>query len=152
MRIIDDIKPKATATRTNAQVNNPGITYNQAGVTYNDPLYAYGGVYDSDVFPSFLTTASIKPRVFAKPTLAQLNSVSITYNESGVSYNDSRYAYGGIYGEQDVFPSFTLSTSIKPRIAGYADIYTQTVNNLGIILAENGDFLTTEAGGYLLTE
>jgi hypothetical protein len=142
MRIIDDIKPKASAKRTNAQVNNPGITYNEAGVSYNDARYAYGGVYDSDVFPSFLTTASIRPSSFAKPTLAQLNSVSITYNEAGVSYDDSRYAYGGIYGQQDVFPSFVLSTSIRPRIVFAGDFQGTAilppVTNSGMLIGMLG--------------
>jgi hypothetical protein len=41
---IEDIKPIAKIEKTNAQVNDPGITFNESGVTFNDSRYTFGGV------------------------------------------------------------------------------------------------------------
>lgn len=125
MRIIDNVKPKAFAKRTGAQLNNQGITYNEAGKTYNEAGLAYGGVYgQQDSQLSITVVKTEKPISFALPTEAQLSNPGITYNEAGVSYNDSRYVYGGLYGAQNVFPLISLVYLEKPRIVNFGDIYT----------------------------
>lgn len=45
------LKPIMSVQRTNAQVSNPGITYNEAGFTYNQSGTTYGGVYGKDIIP-----------------------------------------------------------------------------------------------------
>ncbi len=63
MRFSNDIKPKAKAGRTNAQVYDQGYTYNEAGFTYNEAGVAYGGVYDHDIYPLISKSREVRPMI-----------------------------------------------------------------------------------------
>lgn len=65
MRTSNDIKPKAKAGRTNAQVYNQGVTYNEVGFTYDQANIAYGGIYDYDVYPMLTRARNVVPRIVA---------------------------------------------------------------------------------------
>ena len=75
-------------------------------------------------------------------TNAAVSDPGITFNESGVSFDDSRYSFGGVYGydvvpiptvvrnivasasmRRTVFPPVALAKDVRPTIAGYRDIY-----------------------------
>lgn len=123
-----DIKPILSGGTTQGHVSDPGITYNEAGVSYNDSRYSYGGFYGrSDFIPTFSLVHNLKPILAGGTTQALVNDQNITYNQIGVSYNDSRYTYGGLYGFTDVRPLISLAKEIKPTITGYEDVYTQFV-------------------------
>lgn len=67
----------------------------------------------------------IIPSLMVQSTDAQVFDQSITYNQIGVSYNDSRYSYGGIYkAGEDIVPLISIANTPTPSIIGYADIYT----------------------------
>jgi hypothetical protein len=66
MKVVEDIKPIAIVKKTNAQLSNPGITYNEEGVTFNDERYTFGGVGidgERDIFPFIASIKDIKPRI-----------------------------------------------------------------------------------------
>jgi hypothetical protein len=56
------------------------------------------------------------PSGIALKTQAQSSNPGITYNEANVSYDNSLYTYGGVYGYEDMFPSFSLSISQAPNL------------------------------------
>lgn len=58
----------------------------------------------------------MKPKLTVQSTSALLNDPGITYNEPGVTYNDIRYTYGGVYGQQDNFPSRASVDQDKPQM------------------------------------
>lgn len=62
--VVKTEKPISFALPTEAQLSNPGITYNEAGVTYNDSRYVYGGLYGAqNVFPLVSLVYLEKPRI-----------------------------------------------------------------------------------------
>lgn len=65
MRVIKDIKPTLRVGKTNTQIYDQGITYNEAGVSYNDARYAYGGIYGFDIYPLVNKGVDIRPRIVA---------------------------------------------------------------------------------------
>ncbi|SRR5258708_5492558 len=75
----------------------------------------------------------IIPIATASKTQAQLNDPGITYNQGGVSYNDSRYTYGGVYNQSDVEPAVFTVSNVNPSITGYSDIYTAAVVLPGLV-------------------
>lgn len=56
------------------------------------------------------------PSGLALKTQALSSNPGITYNEANVSYDSSLYTYGGAYGYEDTFPSFSLSVSLAPNL------------------------------------
>ncbi len=138
MRIARNIVPTAKATSTQGKLQDDGITYNQTGVTYNDSRYAYGGFYGlSDVQPTISLVASEIPRGIASRTQALLSDQGITYNQSGVSYNDLRYLYAGIYGFTDVTPLLSRVMNPIPMIVSAEDIYSAPLppqQNAGMLM------------------
>lgn len=58
----EDIKPSLKVFPTQNQVEDPGITYNEAGVTYNQAGLTYGGIYGGDITESLAKAIEIKPR------------------------------------------------------------------------------------------
>jgi hypothetical protein len=65
---------------------------------------------------------TIKPRGEAGRTVATLYDEGITYNETGVTFNDA-IAYGGIYNYgMDLKPIISLVRNRKPSIKSYDDI------------------------------
>lgn len=63
----------------------------------------------------------MKPKAIAQSTQALLNDEGITYNQAGVTYNDIRYTYGGVYGQQDDFPSRVVAENKKPNNLIFTD-------------------------------
>lgn len=57
------IKPTMRIQRTNAQVYDQGITYNEPGLTYNEIGYAYGGLYEYAIVPLMTVVLSPKPHI-----------------------------------------------------------------------------------------
>lgn len=133
MRIIEDIKPTVTASRTDASVNDQHITYNEVGVTYNDPLYQYGGQYgQQDVFPSIRAIIYQNLPVTSMRTAGTILDQHITYNQTGITYNEAGYFYGGYNVAEQILPLISLASNIYPRIALSGDIQITTpppVNN-----------------------
>lgn len=60
---------------------------------------------------------SIKPIMGVGRTSAQISDPLITFEESGVTFDDSRYTFGGVYGFTD---------SIKPRLVNAYDFGTSS--------------------------
>lgn len=126
------ITPKMVVAITARGLSDPGITYNEVGVTYNDSLYTYGGLYGNDITPAVNEVNSLKPkaRIEVLSTIPQVTAIKpkavavrtgvgvsdphITYNQSGVTYNDPSYTYGGLYGRETT-PVIVQANSIKPK-------------------------------------
>ncbi len=70
-----DTSPKLTGSRTQAQLEEQGYTYNQSGFGYNQPGAMYAGVYnyDQDVFP---TVSNIDTHV---PLIASFADIYTTF-------------------------------------------------------------------------
>lgn len=49
--VASGVKPIMTVGRTNAQISEQGLTYNQAGITYNNGTVKYAGIYEHDIIP-----------------------------------------------------------------------------------------------------
>jgi hypothetical protein len=61
---ITNSKPFAKATKTSAQLSDPGISYNEAGITYNQAGLTYGGLYgEQDVIMTIQRVVNEKPIV-----------------------------------------------------------------------------------------
>ncbi len=78
----------------------------------------------------------IKPTFVIQRTNAQNYNPGITFDEAGVSFDDSRFAFGGKY-ESDIVPMIDMAQSVRPAIAGYFDIYT-TVGTAPLPPANSG--------------
>lgn len=55
--------PVMRVGRTEANIHNPGITYNESGIAYNEVGYAYGGRYGDDYYPIIARATDISPRI-----------------------------------------------------------------------------------------
>lgn len=60
---ITNVTPKTNLQRTEAAVENPGITYNETGFSYNQAGVAYGGLYGNDITQIINLAQLQKPRV-----------------------------------------------------------------------------------------
>ena len=66
MRIINDIKPTIKGSKTQSNLEDQGISYNESGISYNESGIYYGGVYGfSDVQPIFSKVMDPKPSITA---------------------------------------------------------------------------------------
>ena len=87
MRVVDDIKPTLSGAdnvpvikptisfignakptlslvqRTNVQVYDQRLTYNEAGITYNEGTVAYGGIFSHDIMPITSRALAQSPRI-----------------------------------------------------------------------------------------
>lgn len=55
--------PVMRVGRTEANIHNPGITYNESGIAYNEVGYAYGGRYGDDYYPIIARASDISPHI-----------------------------------------------------------------------------------------
>lgn len=120
MKFIQDVKPRLNVGRTNAQLSDPGITYNESGITYNEIGLTYGGAYGNDIYPVIAGVKDRKPTLSVGRTNANLYDQGYTYNEAGLTYNQIGVAYGGIY-ENDIYPILSRALSVYPRIVLVGD-------------------------------
>src|SRR5438034_3617987 len=91
------------------------------------------------VTPSFLIPQDgPKINVIISQSQAQLANQGYTYNELGLTYNQVGVQYGGIYNtNQDVIPTISMATNIRPSVFAFSDIYTQKVTppaNSGMLM------------------
>lgn len=117
MRLVTNIKPSLTGGTTQAQINNPGITYNQAGNSYNQAGLTYGGLYgaiDVKELKSFVQQYNIS--LLGGTTSAVYQDSTTTYNQSEYAFNQSGWTYGGADRIQGVVPMMKLASDIKPLI------------------------------------
>lgn len=81
MRIVQDVTPSSTASKTQGNLSDQGITYNEPGVTYNEPGVTYGGLYGfSDVIPNISLSSiplPINMITFPSPPIISLTSSPI---------------------------------------------------------------------------
>ena len=135
---MDQVKPSLTISFTQAQLENQNITFDQPGVSFDDARYQFGGVYNSnqDVVPQFSLTASLKqdipsfvvsiekpPSMVIAQTDAKLADQKITFDQAGVSFDDSRYQFGGVYNfGQDVVPILADAYPVTPHIRSIQDV------------------------------
>jgi hypothetical protein len=59
--IIFNTNPVVVVGKTNAQLHDQGITYNESGLTYDEVGYAYGGVYGHDIQKIMSIASNKKP-------------------------------------------------------------------------------------------
>lgn len=64
---------------------------------------------------------NLKPNLIVERTEAQLHESGFTYNESGKTYNDV-FAYGGVYGYQDIKPLVSKADDRTASIVSSNDI------------------------------
>lgn len=64
-RISTDISPTMSVGKTQAELEDQGLTYNEAGISYNESGIFYGGVFGASlVFPLISMVASISPHMY----------------------------------------------------------------------------------------
>lgn len=93
----DSIKPVMKITRTNAQVSNPGITYDESGVTYDDTNYTYGGVYEHDIIPLVSQALNNKP-IFAVNPRNIMPQIIFSGDVSGTAFQPRTLGRGMLIG------------------------------------------------------
>ena len=131
---IDLIKPTLIVLPTQAQSDDGFLTYNQAGITYNELGETYGGAYG----PIDDIRISVKfnlesPNMIVGQSDASLSEQNITYNQSGISYNEGTVMYGGLAGQTDKPPIMQLFTHQKPNII-FSDFSGTTSSGGTVIL------------------
>lgn len=132
----DSFIPTGEIVSSQGNVENQGITYNQTGATYNDSRYLYGGFYGfSDFVPLILTGDTIQglrdfyPSLTIGNSQAFIENQGLTYNQPGVTYDNSGDVYGGMYGFSD--------GETIPNIVGAIDIYIAVLSptqNSGMLI------------------
>lgn len=90
MRIVQDIAPQASASKTQGAVSDQGYTYNQAGFSYNQPDVTYGGLYGfSTVFPTISLATLPTPTILgARLQMIPINALTSSPVPSIVGYAD----------------------------------------------------------------
>lgn len=132
---IDLTKPTLIVLPTQAQADDGFLTYNQSGITYNELGQTYGGAYG----PIDDIRISVKfdlesPNMLVGQSEASLSEQNITYNHSGISYNEGTVMYGGLAGQTDAPPIMQLFTQQKPNII-FSDFSGTTTGGTVILYA-----------------
>lgn len=155
----DPIKPIISIQKTNVQLSATTTSYNESGITYNEAGQTYGGLYEHDIVPAISSASSVTPslkfnffapKAAASRTNKQLYDEQIVYNQTGFSYNQAGYAYGGLYG-QDVAMLTASAVNISPSISLAGDFQAQNLA-AKLLLTEDSNFITTQDGNYLILE
>lgn len=118
MRFIKDITPTTIASRTNAALSDPGITYNEAGISYNELGVTYGGVYgEQDIFYGPVSVKNTSPRIKMFSDFSGILNPGNTYSGFFDGSDDDVLITDGSY---DGLPTGTIEFFFKSSFtAGY---------------------------------
>ena|ERR1051326_210620 len=150
-RVILSFPSNNLASQSQAVIANDGITYNQSGLTFNQAGTKYGGLYGkTEVYPTITASRFTIPSASARTTTQQITAGTTTYNQSGITFNESGYQYGGLYNYKDIQP-LIVATMVPTAHVVLGSDYIQIQTNR-LLLIEDGTNLLIEDGSFLSQE